>query len=48
MVVTLSRRLSAASVVPHARTPHAHVIIPEGGRNDAAFDMLVARLKEFA
>lgn len=26
----------------------AHVIIPEGGRNDAAFDMLVARLKEFA
>ncbi len=27
---------------------HAHVIIPEGGRNDPAFDMLVARLKEFA
>ena len=26
----------------------AHVIIPEGGHNDAAFDMLVARLKEFA
>ena len=26
----------------------AHVIIPEGGRNDAAFDMLVARLKEFS
>lgn len=27
---------------------YAHVIIPEGGYNDAAFDMLVARLKEFA
>jgi uridine kinase len=44
--LTTVRPMHEQFVEPSKR--HAHVIIPEGGRNDPAFDMLLARLKEFA